>query len=196
MVVKVNPHVVNGVTVASQDRSLRNEFHPGLRRRCEARVNRPSGDEWMEGNVIVTCESKQNLSKGSFFLFGFRASEVIRILSSRILPRVSETCLNGNQNGSFRATMLVLPGNSGNVWRFCDEDKVDRLAMGGSQKTAQVPAVSGFWSETRFIGISFLDTSSSSADVRNVRILDCSSKSAKPQGSKAYFQKLPTSRAE
>ena len=69
----------------------------------------------MKGNVIVTCESKQNLSKGSFFLFGFRASEVIRILSSRILPRVSETCLNGNQNGSFRATMLVLPGNSGNV---------------------------------------------------------------------------------
>ena len=69
----------------------------------------------MKGNVIVTCESKQNLSKGSFFLFGFRASEVIRILSSRILPRVSETCLNGNQSESSRATMLVLPGNSGNV---------------------------------------------------------------------------------
>ena len=45
MVVKVDPHVVNGVTVASQDRSLRNELHPVLRKRCEARVNRPSGDE-------------------------------------------------------------------------------------------------------------------------------------------------------
>ena len=147
---------------------------------------------WVNGGM---CESKQNLSKGSFFLFGFRASEVIRILSRRILPRVSETCLNGNQSGSSRATMLVLLGNSGNVWRFCDEDKVDRLAMGGSQKTAQVPAVSGFWSETEVIGISFLDTSSSTA-VRIVRILDCSSKSAKPQGSKAYFQKLPTSRTD
>ena len=152
---------------------------------------------WVNGGKCNchTCESKQNLSKGSFFLFGFRASEVIRILSSRILARVSETCLNGNQSGSSMATMLVLPGNSGNVWRFCDEDEVDGLAMGGGQKAAQVPAVPGFWSETKIIGISLLDTSSSTA-VRNVRILDCSSKSAKPQGSKASFQQLPTSRAE
>ena len=45
MIVKVDPHVVNGVTVASQDRSLRNEFHPGLRRMYQARVNKTSGDE-------------------------------------------------------------------------------------------------------------------------------------------------------